>query len=144
MNFAIPSTGTTPGTALGTASAAAAATTATTAASLEHRKLTEAAQQFEGMLLQELLKPMQQHGFCEGENDDNSEGSGFADTLGSYGAEAMATAISKGGGLGIARRVVEQVEGEKAAHLADVGEKRGTPQKSSLLKPLNSSLEPLK
>jgi flagellar protein FlgJ len=108
MNFSIAGT------------AAAAQTTPTTAAAaLQHRKLTEAAQQFEGMLLQEMLKPMKEHGFCQedAEDDDGKEGnSGFGDTLSSFGTETMATAIAKGGGLGIAKRVVEQVEGEKAAH----------------------------
>jgi flagellar protein FlgJ len=101
--------------------AAAASTTPTTssaAATLQHKKLTEAAQQFEGMLMQELLKPMKEHGFCQGDKDDNEEGSGFGDTLNSFGTETMATAIAKGGGLGIAKRVVAQVEGEKAAHHA--------------------------
>ena len=97
-------------------------------ATLEHRKLTEAAQQFEGMLLQEMLKPMKEHGFCQedAEDDDGKEGnSGFGDTLSSFGAETMATAIAKGGGLGIAKRVEEQVEGEKASHnnRAQVGAK---------------------
>ena len=86
----------------------------------EHRKLTDAAQQFEGMLLQEMLKPMKQHGFCQydGQDDDNSKdsGSGFGDTQSSFGTEAMATAIAKGGGLGIAKQVVRQVEGEKVSH----------------------------
>lgn len=84
----------------------------------EHRKLIDAAQQFEGMLLQELLKPMKEHGFCQqdGEDDNKDEGSGFGDTLSSFGTEAMATAIARSGGLGIASRVVEQVEGEKASH----------------------------
>jgi hypothetical protein len=44
------------------------------------------------------------------------------DTISSYGTEAMATAISKGGGLGIARQVIQQVTlehqriSEKAQH----------------------------
>ena len=78
-----------------------------------HRKLAEAAQQFEGMLLQEMLKPMREHGFGQEEDDSKQEGSGFADTLSSYGTEAVATAISKSGGLGIAKRVIEDVEREK-------------------------------
>jgi flagellar protein FlgJ len=89
------------------------------ATTAEHRKLTEAAQQFEGMLLQEMLKPMKQHGFCQGDGQDDDDskdaGSGFGDTLSSFGTEAMATAIAKGGGLGIAKQVVKQVEGEKAS-----------------------------
>lgn len=89
-----------------------------TAGTVEHRKLTEAAQQFEGMLLQEMLKPLKEHGFCEGEDraDEKDGGGGFADTLSSFGTETVATAIAKAGGLGIAKRVVEQVEGEKISH----------------------------
>jgi Rod binding domain-containing protein len=96
---------------------AAPAVAAHADAAVEHRKLVDAAQQFEGMLLQEMLKPMNQHGFCEGDLDqsDGESGGGFADTLSSYGTEAMATAIAKSGGLGIAKRVVTQVEGEKAS-----------------------------
>ena len=77
----------------------------------EHRRLVDGAQQFEGMLLQEMLKPMKEHGFCGEEDEDGAEGrESYGDTLSSYGCEAVATAISKGGGLGIAKRVVEQVE----------------------------------
>jgi flagellar protein FlgJ len=114
MNFAISSAGTVP---------LASATQPATASAAEHRKLTDAAQQFEGMLLQEMLKPMREHGFCQEEGDednDNKEGSGFGDTLSSFGTEAVAAAIAKGGGLGLAKRVVEQVEGEKVAHEAGV------------------------
>lgn len=114
MNFAISAAGEVP---------LASATPSATASAAAHRKLTDAAQQFEGMLLQEMLKPMKEHGFCQEEGDednDNKEGSGFGDTLSSFGTEAVGTAISKGGGLGLAKRVVEQVEGEKVAHEAGV------------------------
>jgi len=94
---------------------------AASAVSVQHRKLVDAAQQFEGMLLQEMLKPMKEHGFCQGDGDDpgddkDNAGGGFADTLSSFGTESIATAIAKGGGLGIAKRVVEQVEGERNSH----------------------------
>lgn len=105
--------------AIATAECRTPATAVATAATLQHRKLTDAAQQFEGMLLQEMLKPMKEHGFCEddGQSDESKDGnSGFGDTLSGFGTEALATAIAKGGGLGIAKRVVEQVEGEKASH----------------------------
>jgi flagellar protein FlgJ len=94
------------------AGAGAAATEPATAAAAQHRKLMDAAQQFEGMLLQEMLKPMKEHGFCEGDDGqgEDGQGGGFADTLSSFGTEAAATAIAKGGGLGIAKRVVNQVE----------------------------------
>jgi Rod binding domain-containing protein len=98
--------------------AAAAGSTAAGAGTAEHRKLVDAAQQFEGMLLQEMLKPMREHGFGQGESDDKDEGSGFGDTLTSFGTEQMATAISKGGGFGVAKKVVEQVEAERSSHEA--------------------------
>jgi flagellar protein FlgJ len=111
MNFAI---------AAAVSATVMSAAPAGAAAALEHRKLTDAAQQFEGMLLQEMLKPMKEHGFAqeEGEDDGDKDGGGFADTLSSFGTEAMATAIAKGGGLGIARQVIEQVEREKTSHTA--------------------------
>jgi peptidoglycan hydrolase FlgJ len=102
----------------------AATTASDTMSALQHKKLTDAAQQFEGMLLQEMLKPMREHGFGQEEGEDKDEGSGFGDTLSSFGTEAVATAISKGGGLGIAKRVVAQVEGEKASHDAQVQARR--------------------
>jgi Rod binding domain-containing protein len=70
-------------------------------------KLADAAQQFEAAMLQELLKPMQ-HGQSswggEEKNDDTA-----SDTISSFGTEAIAKAISKGGGLGIAKQIVSKV-----------------------------------
>lgn len=74
-------------------------------------KLVNAAQQFEGMLLQELLKPMRssdEQNYWSGDTDSDSG----TDTINSFGVEAMATAISKSGGLGIARKVIQQVSAE--------------------------------
>jgi flagellar protein FlgJ len=70
-------------------------------------KLVEAAQQFEAMLMQELLKPMRagQSAWGEGAKSDDSA----ADTISSFGTEAVAKAMSKGGGLGIARQVTGQI-----------------------------------
>lgn len=121
MNFAMAAAGTL---------SLPASTPFSSAAAVQHRKLTDAAQQFEGMMLQEMLKPMKEHGFCavgeERDGNDKDGGSGFADTLSSFGAEAMATSISKSGGLGIAKRVVEQVEGEKALRDRAVSGARAT------------------
>lgn len=75
-------------------------------------KLTDAAQQFEAMMLQELLKPMR-----TGEDDlsgEKSDDSSF-DTIASFGTESVAKAISKSGGLGIARQVIQQLSQEKPA-----------------------------
>jgi Rod binding domain-containing protein len=69
--------------------------------------LTDAAQQFEAMMLQELLKPMRTgQGSWGGEEKSDDSGE---DTMSSFGTEAVAKAISKGGGFGIARQIIQQV-----------------------------------
>jgi peptidoglycan hydrolase FlgJ len=119
MNFAVtalPSSSATQAAASSAASSPASGTTA----DAQHRKLTDAAQQFEGMMLQELLKPMREHSFGSGDSDNSStddpDSSGFADTLSSFGSESLATAISRGGGFGIAKQVVQQVEKQRGTH----------------------------
>src|ERR1700749_4010999 len=69
-------------------------------------KLVDAAQQFEATMLQELLKPLQ-HGQSswEGESSDDTA----SDTISSFGTEAIAKAISRGGGFGIAKQIVSKV-----------------------------------
>ena len=81
-----------------------------TAEAQRQAKLVDAAQQFEATMLQELLKPMQ-HGQSSWGDEEKSEDSA-SDTISGFGTEAIAKAISKGGGFGIARRVVEQVNQE--------------------------------
>ena len=73
-------------------------------------KLVDAAQQFEASMLQELLKPMQ-HGRDSWGGEEKSDDSG-SDTISSLGTEAIAKAISKGGGFGIARQIVSKVSVE--------------------------------
>jgi peptidoglycan hydrolase FlgJ len=70
-------------------------------------KLVDAAQQFEATMLQELLKPMQ-HGQDSwgGEEKSNDSAGG---TISSFGTEAVAKAIAKGGGFGIAKQIVSKV-----------------------------------
>jgi flagellar protein FlgJ len=74
-------------------------------------KLVDAAQQFEATMLQELLKPMQ-HGQGEWSEDEKSDDSA-SDTISSFGTEAIAKAISKGGGFGIAKQIVSKVTLER-------------------------------
>lgn len=92
----------------------------------KNAKLINAAQQFESMLLQEMLKPMrsgQDSWGGDGKSSDNSDSS--MDTISGFGTEAMATAISKGGGLGIARQVLRQVtlEHQRKSEKAQQGTK---------------------
>ena len=80
---------------------------ATTVETQKQAKLADAAQQFEAMLMQEMLKPMQAGQDSWGGEEKNDDPS--ADTISSFGTEAVAKAIAKGGGLGIARQVIRQV-----------------------------------
>jgi peptidoglycan hydrolase FlgJ len=70
-------------------------------------KLVDAAEQFEATMLQELLKPMQ-HGQSSWGGEEKSDDT-TSDTIGSFGTEAIAKAISKGGGFGIAKQIVSKV-----------------------------------
>jgi Rod binding domain-containing protein len=63
------------------------------------------------MMLQELLKPMRtSEDDLSGEKSDDSS----FDTIASFGTEAVAKAISKSGGLGVAKQVIQQLSKEKA------------------------------
>jgi Rod binding domain-containing protein len=82
------------------------------AALARQSKLTDAAQKFEGMMLEELLKPMQRAGSVTGGltgEDDGADRDSSLDTFSSYGVEAMAEALAKGGGLGLAKQVLCQI-----------------------------------
>jgi Rod binding domain-containing protein len=84
-------------------------------------KLAEAAQQFEAMMLNELLKPMH---FGAGVDEGAEEGSGgAADTIRGMGTDALGKALSAHGGMGVARQIVKQVT---AAHHAAEVKREGT------------------
>ncbi len=91
-----------PMTSVGTGSAAAA----------KQAKLVDSAQQFEAMLLGQMLKPLQ---FGEAAGAEESTG-GANDTIRSMGVEALSKAIAKGGGFGIARQIVRQVNAQHESH----------------------------
>ena len=78
-------------------------------AAAKQAKLVDAAHQFEGMLLQEMLKGMQT-GKDSLNGDDEGDNSG--DTLRSLGTEAVAKAISTQGGIGLAKLVIAKVTQE--------------------------------
>jgi flagellar protein FlgJ len=73
----------------------------------KHAKLVDAAQQFEASMLQELLKPMQHGQSSWGDEEKNDDSA--TDTISSFGTEAIAKAISKGGGFGIAKQIISKV-----------------------------------
>lgn len=82
---------------------------ATSQANQKDLQLVDAAQQFEAMLMQEMLKPMRAgpDDWCGEKSDDSA-----AETISSFGTEAIAKAISRAGGLGIATQVIRQVRRE--------------------------------
>jgi Rod binding domain-containing protein len=89
---------------------------------VKQARLAKAAQQFEAMLLQEMLKPMRSGEDSWGGDGGGLDGSGnpdsssnpmdftdTMDTISGFGTEAVAAAIAKDGGFGIARQVIQQV-----------------------------------
>jgi len=89
---------------------------------LQHRKLTDAAQQFEGMFLQQMLKPMAATSKEDGsDGDDGDDTAGESSSYQSLGVEAMAKAVSAAGGFGIASNIVKSVEKESRQKLESAG-----------------------
>jgi Rod binding domain-containing protein len=79
---------------------------------VQHKKLVDAAQQFEAMFLNEMLRNSMSSG---GEDGDSADSAGQNGTIQGMGSEAVAKAIASCGGLGIARHIVAEVEQEHAA-----------------------------
>ena len=76
-------------------------------------KLTDGAHQFEAMMLTEMLKGLN---FSGAPDEGGQEPSGGASsTITGYGTEALAKAISQGGGFGLAKQIVRQVTAEDNA-----------------------------
>lgn len=72
-------------------------------------KLVDGAQQFEGVMLEEMLKPLH---FGAAPDADGGEVTGAAGTIADFATEAMARALASKGGLGIARQIIQQVSRE--------------------------------
>lgn len=99
----------------------------------QHKKLVDAAQQFEAMFLNEMLKSSMGH--ADGDQD-NTDAAGQNGTIQGMGTEAVAKAIASAGGLGIARHIVAEVEHEHARQQGQ--EKSETALKSSHTLPILS------
>jgi flagellar protein FlgJ len=117
---------------------------ADTVALQRHLKLQDAAEKFEGMMLQELLKPMQEgkdgsgggFGFGNADRDDS------LDTFSSFGTEAVANAIAKAGGVGIAKQVMREVGALDTYNGGDkFSDKRGIHGYNGSLQSQNGSLD---
>ncbi len=88
--------------------AALSSASATPDVAARHGKLVDAAQQFEAVFLQQMLKSTAPDGQEQGAGQDDSGGG--SQTYSSFGTEAVAKAIASAGGLGVARQIVRQVE----------------------------------
>ena len=93
---------------------------ATLSTSKADPKLVDGARQFEAMLLQEMLKPLD-FGSSPDNGGENQGGAG--ESLRGFGTEAMAKAIATRGGFGVAREIIRQVTAE---HQASEQKKGGT------------------
>lgn len=85
-----------------------------TADTARPKRLARAAQEFETQMMKELLKPMTGQDGLTGEQADGGE----AGILGEFSAEALAGAISRQGGFGIAERIVKELSRYEAAPTA--------------------------
>jgi len=68
-------------------------------------RLANAAHEFEGQMMMELLKPMTAGDALSAADEDSGAGS----ALGEFATESLAEAISRGGGLGIANRILGEL-----------------------------------
>jgi len=82
-------------------------------------RLERAAQDFEALMMKELLKPMTGQDGLTGEAADESGDAGATGALGEFASEALGQAISRNGGFGIARRIVEGIS--RSGHLSANG-----------------------
>jgi Rod binding domain-containing protein len=69
-------------------------------------KLVQAAHEFEGQMMKELLKPMTGGDALTGVENGSDSGTGSGGALGEFASEALGQALSSRGGFGIADRIV--------------------------------------
>ena len=72
-------------------------------------KLVRSAEQFEAMMMQELLKPMTEGDALDGSDDGSDSGAGSGGALSGFASEALGQALSAGGGLGIAHEIIRSL-----------------------------------
>ena len=73
-------------------------------------KLVDGAHQFEAMMLEQILKPLNFGGSPDDSGTENEGGA--AGTIRGFGTDAVAKAVATGGGFGLARQIVRQVTAE--------------------------------
>jgi Rod binding domain-containing protein len=72
-------------------------------------RLVRAAHEFEGQIMQELLKPMTNGDALTGADDDSDSGAGSGGALGEFASETLGQALSERGGFGIANRIIQEL-----------------------------------
>ena len=81
--------------------------------SAKSTRLTDAAQSFEAMMLNEMLKPLH-FGAAVADGGEESEG-GASDTIRGIADDALGKALAAKGGVGIARKIVSEITAEQDA-----------------------------
>ena len=84
-------------------------TTAQAGTAAPSPKLVRSAHQFEGMMMQELLKPMTEGDALGDQDGDSDSGAGSGGALSSFASETLGQAISASGGLGIANEIIRSL-----------------------------------
>ena len=87
---------------------------AQSAASAPSPRLVQAAHEFEGQMMKQLLEPMTNGDALTGAEDGDSDlgsclGTGSTVALGEFASEALGKALSERGGFGIADRIVKEL-----------------------------------
>lgn len=72
-------------------------------------RLVRAAHEFEGQMMQQLLKPMTHGDALTGTDDDQDSGAGSGGALGEFASEALGQSLSERGGLGIANQIIQEL-----------------------------------
>ena len=73
-------------------------------------QLVRAAHEFEGQMMEELLKPMTAGDALTGDEDGNSDsGAGSGGALSDFASQALGQAMSERGGFGIADRIMREL-----------------------------------
>ncbi len=79
-------------------------------------RLVRAAHQFEGMIMNELLKPITNGDALAGADEDSDSGAGSGGALSDFATETLGQSLSERGGLGIANRIIQ-----KLSHIGNQG-----------------------
>lgn len=82
-----------------------ASNTSQSTSSTPSPRLIKAAEEFEGQLMKELLKPLSSSNSLLGSEEDD----GSANALNEFASESLGQAMSRAGGLGIAHQIVQKL-----------------------------------